>query len=140
MQNKANFRKSQMNASSYITKKYEQMDTWSIRKNKPNSNPIQSQFKPNTKPIRTQFKPKQTQFIPNFRGKNMLNLKINPRLKSLAEYANKLGLQYIFRDFWRIVRRKLSKRCSCLDSAGPHDRKKSIEDVVNFISAISALK
>ncbi|MHC4642345.1 MAG: hypothetical protein ACYS32_11925, partial [Planctomycetota bacterium] len=37
MQNKANFRKSQMNVRAYKTKKYVQMDTWSSGKNKANS-------------------------------------------------------------------------------------------------------
>jgi hypothetical protein len=41
---------------------YEKMDTWSIGKNKPNSNPIQTQYKAKTNPIQTQNKPKQTQF------------------------------------------------------------------------------
>jgi len=51
MQNKANFRKVKFNVNKVLTKDYDQMDTWSIRKNKPKTNPIQ-----------TQFKPKQTQF------------------------------------------------------------------------------
>jgi len=51
MQNKANFRKSQMNVSDLLIGEYEKMDTWSIRKNEPKTNPIQSQFKPNSKPI-----------------------------------------------------------------------------------------
>ena len=58
MQNKANFRKSQMNVNKVLTKDYEQMDTWSIRKNKPNSNPIQTQFKANTNPIKAKTNPK----------------------------------------------------------------------------------
>ena len=62
MQNKANFRKSQMNVNKALTKNYEQMDTWSIGKNKANTNPIQTQFKANSKPKQTQYKPKQTQF------------------------------------------------------------------------------
>jgi hypothetical protein len=62
MQNKANFQKSQINVSDCITRDYEQMDTWSRRKNKPNSKPIQTQYKANSKPIQSQFKPKQTQF------------------------------------------------------------------------------
>jgi hypothetical protein len=56
MQNKANFRKSQMNVNILITKDYDQMDTWSIGKTKPikaNSKPIQSQLKP----IKSQNKP-----------------------------------------------------------------------------------
>ncbi len=75
MQNKANFRKSQMNVNKVLTKDYEQMDTWWSGKTKPIQSqlkPIQSQFKPikaNSNPIKankmpkqTQFKPKQTQF------------------------------------------------------------------------------
>jgi hypothetical protein len=57
MQNKPNFRKSQMNVNKVITTDYEKLDTWSSGKNKPNSNPIQTQLehnkcqnKPNTKP------------------------------------------------------------------------------------------
>ncbi len=40
MQNKANFRKVKLNVNKVLTKDYEQMDTWSIRKK-------QSQTKPN---------------------------------------------------------------------------------------------
>ncbi len=35
MQNKANFRKVKLNVNKVITKDYDQMDTWSIRKSKP---------------------------------------------------------------------------------------------------------
>jgi hypothetical protein len=65
MRNKANFQKVKLNVNNVLTRDYDQMDTWSIGKSKPNSNPIQSQNKPNTKPIQTQFKPKQTQFYTN---------------------------------------------------------------------------
>jgi hypothetical protein len=40
-----------MNVNKVLTKNYDKMDTWSIRKNKPNSNPIQTQYKPKTNPI-----------------------------------------------------------------------------------------
>jgi len=49
MQNKANFRKSQMNVNKVLTTDYVQMDTWSIRKNKAKTNPKQTQTKPNSK-------------------------------------------------------------------------------------------
>jgi len=45
--NKANFQKSQINLSDLLISDYEQMDTWSIGKNKANSKPKQTQFKPN---------------------------------------------------------------------------------------------
>jgi len=48
MQNKANFQKVKLNVNKVLTKDYEQMDTWSIRKT--------SQFKANSKPIQSQFK------------------------------------------------------------------------------------
>ena len=40
-----------MNVSDYMTREYEKTDTWSSGKNKPNTNPIQTQYKPN----QTQF-------------------------------------------------------------------------------------
>ncbi|MGB2807823.1 MAG: hypothetical protein WBC22_08790 [Sedimentisphaerales bacterium] len=65
MQNKANFRKVKLNVNKVLTKDYDQLDTWSIRKTKP----IQTQYKANSKPIKaktnpiqSQYKPKQTQF------------------------------------------------------------------------------
>ncbi len=51
MQNKPNFRKAKMNASSAITMNYEQLTMNYANKNKPNSKPI----KPNTNPKQTQL-------------------------------------------------------------------------------------
>ncbi len=45
MQNKPNFRKSQMNVNPYNTTAYENKSNWTLGENKPNSNPI----KPNLK-------------------------------------------------------------------------------------------
>ena len=64
MQNKANFRKSQMNVINVLTKDYDKMDTWWSGKNKANSNPIKANSNPikaNIKPKQSQYKPKQTQ-------------------------------------------------------------------------------
>ena len=47
MQNKPNFLNAQMNVSSFITKHYENDNTFRLPENKPN----QSQYKPNTNPI-----------------------------------------------------------------------------------------
>jgi hypothetical protein len=51
MQNKANFQKVKLNVTKVLTKDYGQMDTWSIRKNKAKTNPIQTQYHPNSSPI-----------------------------------------------------------------------------------------
>jgi hypothetical protein len=77
--NKANFRKVKFDVNKVLTKDYVQMDTWSIRKNKAKTNPIQSQSNPikaNKMPKQTQFKPKQTQFQRKYM---LLRMTINPR-------------------------------------------------------------
>ncbi len=63
MQNKANFKKVKFDVTKVLTKDYDQMDTWSIRKNEPKTNPNE----PKTNPIlakkttqRTQTNPIQT--------------------------------------------------------------------------------
>jgi len=70
MQNKANFRKTQMNVTKEITRGYANWTLGQRGKNKANTKPIQTQFKANTKPIQTQFKPKQTQFYNSPKVKN----------------------------------------------------------------------
>ncbi len=57
MQNKANFRKVKFDVNRVLTKDYDQLDTWSIRKNEPKTNP--------NEPKRTQNEPKRTQNEPN---------------------------------------------------------------------------
>jgi hypothetical protein len=44
MQNKPNFRKSQMNVNIYNTTDYENKSDWTIGQNKPNSNPNKPNF------------------------------------------------------------------------------------------------
>jgi len=76
MQNKANFRKVKLNVNNVLTRDYDRMDTWSIRKTKPiqsqlkpikaNSKPIKANSKPikaKTKPIKANIMPKQTQIL-----------------------------------------------------------------------------
>ncbi len=70
LQNEPKFRKVKFNVTKVLTKDYDQMDTWSIRKTKP----IQSQLKPikanskpikaNSKPIKAKTNPIQTQTNP----------------------------------------------------------------------------
>ncbi len=66
MQNEPKFRKVKFNVNKVLTRDYVQLDTWSIRKNEPKTNPKRTQTNPilaNKTTIRTQFKPKQTQSI-----------------------------------------------------------------------------
>jgi hypothetical protein len=84
MQNKPNFQKSQMNVNISTKMSYENKCNWTLGENKPNSNPIQTQFKPNQsqfaeraklmqslylqrimKKMRIRVIKKQTQFKPN---------------------------------------------------------------------------
>ena len=96
MQNKPNFQKAQMNASTVLRKDYGNWTLGERGKNKPNTNPIQSQFKPKCKKAemnasavltkdynekwtmedyakQTQNKPNQTQNKPNFTGSSLLH-------------------------------------------------------------------
>ncbi|HIJ52478.1 MAG TPA: hypothetical protein HPP66_04910 [Planctomycetes bacterium] len=68
MQNKPNFQKAQMNVSRVSTRDYAKKTLGERGKNKPNSNPIQTQSNPikaNKMPKQTQNKAKQTQSNPN---------------------------------------------------------------------------
>ncbi len=49
LQNKPKVKYAQINVSSFTTSKYMKMDTWLSGKNKPKTNPKQSQTKPNSK-------------------------------------------------------------------------------------------
>jgi len=51
MQNEPKFQKVKLNVNKVLTKDYDQLDTWSIRKNKPKTNPIQTRYEPNSNPI-----------------------------------------------------------------------------------------
>jgi hypothetical protein len=75
------------------------MDTWSSGKNKPNSNPIQSQFKPN----QTQNKPNSNPNKPNFKPylakmahhelkyvDRLAQLTLNPFIKGIRKDLNSL--------------------------------------------------
>jgi len=57
IQNKANFQESQMNVNMVLSRDYEKKTLGQRGKNKPNSNPIQTQFKANTNPIQSQTNP-----------------------------------------------------------------------------------
>ncbi len=61
MQNKANFRKSQMNVNKVLKRDYENNSNWTLGENEPKTNPI----KANSKPIKANKMPKQTQYKAN---------------------------------------------------------------------------
>jgi len=76
MQNKPNFKKVKMNVSDLLTRTYEKKDTWWSGKNKPNSNPIQTQ----SNPIKANKMPKQTQYKANTNPiSKVRNVQKNPR-------------------------------------------------------------
>ncbi len=75
MQNKAKFRKVKLNVNNVLTKDYDQLDTWSIRKTKP----IQSQFKPNQSQFKPKFK-KAKMNVTSFLTKNYEQLTMNNEL------------------------------------------------------------
>jgi len=62
MQNEPKFRKVKLNVNKVLTRDYEQLDTWSIGKNEPKTNPKRTQ----TNPIQSQYKPNSNQIKANF--------------------------------------------------------------------------
>ncbi len=49
MQNEPKFRKVKFDVTKVLTRDYVQMDTWSIRKNEPKTNPNEPKTNPNSK-------------------------------------------------------------------------------------------
>ncbi len=70
MQNKPNFRKSQMNVTAFYTVDYENDNTFRLPKNKANTNPIQTQYNANTNPIPEMSKMNVNSFITKEYRKN----------------------------------------------------------------------
>ncbi len=66
MQNKPNFRKSQMNVIPYNTTDYENISNWTLGQSKPNSNPIQTQ----SNPIAERVKLMQSEYLQRIMKKN----------------------------------------------------------------------
>jgi hypothetical protein len=99
MQNKPNFRKSQMNVNSVYTVDYEKRTLGERGKNKPNSNPIQSQSNPikaKTNPIQTQTNPisKQLQSLESAKMAQQINVLKHQNIiseKSNFLYPNRLN-------------------------------------------------
>ncbi len=116
MQNKPNFRKSQMNVNPYNAKDYENKSNWTLGENKPNSNPIKPNLrkaKMNVNLTLTKVYRKNDDFVvrinkPNFRnGQNERKLlfnkglwqfsvlrpkKTNPNKPNLKAFCKKGGL------------------------------------------------
>jgi hypothetical protein len=126
MQNKANFRKVKFNVNKVLTRDYEQMDTWSIRKTKPIQSqlkPIQSQLKPikanskpikaNSKPIKANKMPKQTQ--PVLRSLRRSRIKSNLSRRSLWRSRNK-AKQIQFQGQYMLPRMTINPRRSVEES------------------------
>ncbi len=78
MQNEPKFRKVKYNVTKVSTKDYDLMDTWSIRKNEPKTNPNE----PKTNPIKANKMPKQTQFKPNLSCRSLWRSRNKPNFKA----------------------------------------------------------
>ncbi len=98
MQNKPNFRKSQMNVSPVLTTNYENKSNWTLGENKPNSNPNKPNLrkaKMNVNSTLTKDYRKKDDFSvrinkPNFRNaQNECNLKYNKGLWQFSDRGPK---------------------------------------------------
>ncbi len=95
MQNKPNFRKSQMNVNKVLTKDYENNSNWTLGENEPKTNPKRTQ----TNPKRTQLKPIKCQ--------NKANS--NPKQTQFQRRSNDFGKSTCANDFSHIM----CRTCKC---------------------------
>jgi len=125
MQNKANLLNAKMDVSTAITMDYVNIRLRSRFKNKPNSNPIQSQLNP-IKPLFTPYAPKTNPIKPNFLDiqanvtasvalelledglSTELELPISKAIIIKGGFPDELAFAYIYSDYG-----KLGKNCSC---------------------------
>jgi hypothetical protein len=91
MQNKPNFRKSQVNVTGLLTREYVHLDTWSSGKNKPNSNPIQTQFQRQYMKNTGRHKPFGYETDPNGIDKTSCILSTN--LVNISKYSRSNKMQ-----------------------------------------------
>ena len=100
MQNKPNFRKSQMNANLYNTTDYERKRDWTLGENKPNSNPIKPNFRKaqmNIYSFITKGYRKKGDFLVQINKPNsnpiFLRTKTNATLFAAKDYENKTAFR-----------------------------------------------
>jgi len=96
MQNKPNFRKSQMNVNFYSTKDYENKRNWTLGQNKPNSNPIKPNLrkaKMNVNSLITKDYRKKDDFVVRINKPNLVRRRRIPKMNVNAflqkDYENK---------------------------------------------------
>ncbi len=121
MQNEPKFRKSQVNVTDLLTRIYVQLDTWSIRKNEPKTNPNEPKTNPNEPKFKkaemnvtsiitkeyenksnwaicenkANFNPKQSQTKPIYRGVASGEGGTNPTCRSTAPAVKKFHLMLV---------------------------------------------
>jgi hypothetical protein len=109
MQNKANFRKSQMNVSPVITREYKNKSNWTLGENKANSNPIKANLldaQMNISSVLTKYYRKKDDFAVQKNKPNSNPIKANTK----PIKANKIPKQTQYKP-------NLSRRSTCCKSA-----------------------
>ena len=87
MQNKPNFRKSQMNVNPYNTTDYENKWQWRVRKNKPNSNPISEKPKMSANAFSQKDYENETTFRPRKNKPNSNPIKACPERSRMGQFT-----------------------------------------------------
>jgi len=100
MQNKPNFRKSQMNVNSLITMDYENISDWTLGENKPNSNPIKANFrkaKMNVNLTLTKDYRKNDDFLVRINKPNSNPISVKPKMSAnlyvIEDYENETAFR-----------------------------------------------
>ena len=97
MQNKPNFRKSQMNVNVFSTKAYENKPDWTLGENKPNSNPISERPKMNASAFSQKGYENETSYRLRKNKPNQTQLRTGhqppPTLLLLPQFSSKFTLK-----------------------------------------------
>ena len=111
MQNEPNFRKSQMNVNTIITRRYKNISNWTLGENEPKTNPIKPNFKKakiNVFPLLTKdYENKPPIRAPKKRIQFSLTTKTNANLFATKDYEKN-------RDFG--FRQNKAKQTQCLSA------------------------
>jgi len=93
MQNKANFRKVKLNVNRVLTRDYDQMDTWSIRKKQSQTNPNKAKLKKAemnvTAALTKEYENKPAIWAPKKQSQTSLTTKTNANSFAAKDYGNK---------------------------------------------------
>ncbi len=122
MQNKPNFRKSQMNVNLYNTRDYENKRNWTLGENKPNSNPIKPNFQKAKMSVNLYV-------IEDYRKKDDFAVRKNkPNSNPISERPKMSASVFVTKDYDNVTAYRLQKN-------KPNQTQSLVKDLIALVNA-----